>query len=181
MNKSTEKTEKPKNEPIRGKNGGYRPGSGRKKGGENQKTKDKKIVKKEIEQRVMRSYGKIIDAQMNLAQGCQYLFVIKTIKKYSKKDDSYKFEKQKPEIVESPETIQAYLAGELDNEDQEYYYITAQKPDSKAGDSLLDRTFGKSTQVVGGDEDKPIEIKYNAEGEGIAKKFEEELKNKLKQ
>ena len=65
----------------------------------------------------------------------------------------YKIEKdddgnhKKPILITSQEEIERYLAGDYD-ESEEYYYITTEKPDNKAIDSLLDRTFGKAQQSV---------------------------------
>lgn len=118
--------------------GGVREGSGRKKGSENEITKEKRIVTDGMKKRVMKAANKLLDAQMTLAQGIQMLYVIKTI------DDK----KQKPEIITDAKTIESFLAGELDNEDDEYYFITTERPDNRALDSLFDRTFGKAIQYL---------------------------------
>ncbi len=155
-----ESIEKQKDNSAYSKNGGARPGAGRPKGGENQATKDKRIVKEEMKQRIMRSKDALLNSQMNLAKGCQFLFVIETIK-FKDKDGKWKEEKKKPVIVEDQETIENYLAGELDNEKDEYYFMTTQKPDNKAIDSMFDRAFDKARQNVGldgGEEGKPINI-----------------------
>ena len=140
--------------------GGPRPNSGRPKGGENQATKDKRVVKEEMKQRIMRSKDSLLNSQMNLAKGCQFLFVIETTR-FKDKDGKWKEERKKPRIVENQNTIEKYLAGELDNEKDEYYFMTTQKPDNKAIDSMFDRAFDKARQNVGldgGEEDKPITV-----------------------
>ena len=139
--------------------GGKRKGSGRKEGGENQATKDKRTVEKELKQRIMRSKDSLLNSQMNLAKGCQFLFVIETIK--FKKDGMWKEERKKPRIVEDQYTIEKYLAGDLDSEKDEYYFMTTQKPDTRAIDSMFDRVFGKARQNIGldgGEEGEPIVI-----------------------
>lgn len=144
------KSEKPKK---KSNLGGRRPGAGRKKGGENQATKDRKIAEKEMKDRIIRSKEALMNSQMNLAQGCQFLFVIET-NRYKDKNGKWQESKSKPKIVEDQDIITAYLAGELDNGKDEYYFMTTQKPDNKAIDSLFDRTFGKPKQpLVGGDDD----------------------------
>ena len=140
--------------------GGKREGSGRPEGAESQATKDKKVVKEEMKQRIMRSKDSLLNSQMNLAKGCQFLFVIETTR-FKDKDGKWKEERKKPRIVEDQNTIEKYLAGELDNEKDEYYFMTTQKPDNKAIDSMFDRAFDKARQNVGldgGEEDKPITV-----------------------
>ena len=121
--------------------GGARDNAGRAKGSMNKATKEQKLVEEAFRQRVLKSMENLINSQMNLAQGCQYLFCIhtETDKKGSKT-------KQRPKIVTNQYIIEKYLAGELDNEKDDYYFITTEKPDNKALDSLIDRVFGKATQ-----------------------------------
>jgi len=130
----------PKN---KSKLGGARPGAGRPKGGKNAATLEKERVFAEMRCRIAKSTDKLLNAQMNLAEGCQYLYVIKTIT-----DSNGKKTKQRPEIVERQSIIEKFLAGELDQMDDEYYYLTTEKPDNKALDSLFDRTFGKAQQNI---------------------------------
>ena len=139
----------PENETLEDKPkwGGVRANSGRPGGSKNPETIEKEKVLAQVRQRVARSADKLMDSQMNLAQGCQFLFVIET--KVIKVDGGKLIEKkEKPRIVTNPETIADYLAGDLDEEEDEYYFMTTQKPDNKALDSLMDRTFGKSSQNV---------------------------------
>lgn len=127
--------------------GGKRDGAGRKEGSLSTKTKEKHIVEEEFRDRVLKSMSELINSQMNLAQGCQFLFVIETYK-YKDKSGKWKEEKKKPKIVENQVIIEQYLAGELDDEDNEYYFMTTQKPDNRSLDSLIDRVFGKASQSV---------------------------------
>lgn len=133
------------------KRGGIRKGSGRKKGQLSKKTLEKKKIEKAMEQKIMRQVDGMLRSQMSLAKGCSYLYVVRT-------DDNGR--KEKPEIVTNPAMIEAYLAGELEEERDEYYYITTDKPDNLAINSLIDRVFGKPKQkLVGGDdEDEPIHL-----------------------
>jgi len=55
--------------------------------------------------------------------------------------------KSKPELVTSQKEIEDYLAGETDA-NSDYYFITTERPDNRALDSLFDRTFGKAQQYV---------------------------------
>ena len=127
--------------------GGKREGAGRKEGSISKKTKEQKIVEEEFRQRVLKSMSELINSQMSLAKGCHYLFKIET-KKWKDKKGNWKEEKKKPKIVESQNIIESYLAGELDNEDNDYYFISTDKPDNRALDSLIDRVFGKAPQAI---------------------------------
>lgn len=121
------------------KKGGKRKGAGRKKGNISQKNLEKNLILDRITQRVFRSADRLISAQMNIANGAQYLYVVKT-----EVDEKGRTTKLRPELVKNENVIASYLAGELDGKKDEYYYITTEKPDNKALDSLLDRTLGKA-------------------------------------
>ena len=119
--------------------GGARPNAGRPKGSENEETRKKRVVEEEFKQRVLRSADKLISSQMNLAQGVQMLYVIEKTEKGANK---------KPRLITDQETIESYLAGELDGDPDEYYFITTERPDNRALDSLFDRVFGKSVNNI---------------------------------
>jgi hypothetical protein len=128
--------------------GGARPGGGMKKGQITKKKLEEKIANEYIRQRVFKAIPNIITAQMNLARGCQYLF--KLCKIYDSKSEKWVIPKgAQPKIVKDKDEIMAYLAGDYnDKDDADYYFLTTEKPDNKALDSLLDRTLGKATQKV---------------------------------
>ena len=121
--------------------GGKQPGAGRPKGAVSKTTKEELVVKEEFRQRVLKSMQHLINSQMNLAKGCEYLFCIHT-----DTDSKGKRTKQRPSIITNQKIIENYLAGELKDDDNDYYFITTEKPDNKALDSLIDRVFGKATQ-----------------------------------
>ena len=54
----------------------------------------------------------------------------------------------KPELVTNTETIEAYLAGELENTNADYYFMSAKDPDNHAIDSLMNRVFGRPKESV---------------------------------
>lgn len=126
--------------------GGARPGAGIKKGQKTKKTIENKIAEEYIRKRIIGALPSIISSQMSLAKGCQYLFKIE--KEYSEKQNKWYVPKgRQPKIVKDKNEIAAYLAGEYDDKDEaDYYFMTTDKPENKALDSLLDRTFGKATQ-----------------------------------
>ena len=77
--------------------------------------------------------------------------------------------RSKPFVITDQKTIEAYLAGELGDEKNEYYFIATHKPDNKALDSLFDRVFGKATTPIDLDPKERggftfIIKKYNAKG-----------------
>jgi len=134
--------------------GGLRPNSGRPEGSMNKATVEKKIVEEEFKQRVLRSSNELINSQMNLAQGVQMLYCIE-------KDDKGK--NKPPRLVTLQSEIEDYLAGEVgDNSD--YYFITTERPDNRALDSLFDRVFGKSVNNIDvksdGEALQPLMVKF---------------------
>ena len=126
--------------------GGKREGSGRQRGKKNQSTLEKERVLAQVRQRIMKKADKILDAQLSLAQGQQFLYkIITTISKNGSRTRS------KPKIVTSPEEIADYLDGEFGdgenlNTETEYYFITTKEPSNMAIDSMFDRTFDKPKQ-----------------------------------
>lgn len=142
-------TDKPIVKPFRGKNGGARPGSGRKPGSKNPATLEKERVLADYRQKILRGSSKLYQAQMALATGLTFLYVIRT------ETVGKKTIRHKPELVEDPETIEAYLAGELDNDDDEYYFMSTKEPNNSAIDSLTNRVFGKPVQPIAGDDEAP--------------------------
>lgn len=128
--------------------GGKRPGAGRKKGKKNQKTLEKEKILEEVKQRIMRRAQNILDAQMSIAQGQQFLYRIDTTIK-----DKGVRTKSKPILVTDPEEISEYLDGEYGdgenvNTETEYYFITTKEPNNMAIDSMMNRAFGKPQENV---------------------------------
>ncbi|MHC1728082.1 MAG: hypothetical protein AB9866_19115 [Syntrophobacteraceae bacterium] len=114
-----------------------------------------------MKQRILHGFKGLLDSQFTLAKGCSYLYRIE-------KDE--KGQKKKPELITNQATIEQYLNGEFDDDQDEFYFITTERPDNKAIDSLLDRVFGKARQTLGLDggldeDNKPIPLM-----DGITKK-----------
>lgn len=149
--KQGRKTSKKKSPPKK-KNGGRRPGAGRPKGKMNAKSIEKMHVKKEFEDRVASHADALFNAQITLAMGTQYVFMrYKT--KTAKGMRWSKFER-----VTDPDEIIKFLDGDFKKSENEYYMITADKPDAHAIDSLLDRAFGKAPQNLNIKDDRPDPI-----------------------
>lgn len=154
-----------------GTNGGKRLGAGRKKGKKNAKTLEREKVLDAMRQRIMRISDRLIDKQLVLANGQQFLYKIeKEWVKTGKGEGVGYWRSKKPELVEDESTIRWYLENQVDlaNGDIEdknepgdtYYFLTTKEPNNQALDSMLDRTFGRptnSTKLVD-DDDKSVPI-----------------------
>ena len=150
--------------------GGARQGSGRKPGQKDAKTieadKTKEEVDKIFKKRVIKNIEPLMNAQLSLAKGLSYLYRIDKTKKGNNK---------KPVLVTSPFEIALYLDDDYET-DKTYYYITTDKPDSRAIDSMFDRVFGKAPQSLKleTDPDKPLVVEHaltNEERELLSKGF----------
>lgn len=117
--------------------GGYRPGAGRPKGSMNPATKERLAIKHAFQDRVAQNADRLFNSQFNLAVGEQYLMVKRKVGSGSK-------ERTVVEVVQSLETIKAYLNDELDEGDDEYFYVSTKPANGMALDSMLDRAFGKA-------------------------------------
>ena len=110
---------------------------GRRTGSKNKSTLEREAVLERIKQRVFAATDVLINAQLSIAQGVSYLYRVE-------RDQDGKFS-GKPVLVTDREEIEDYLAGD-DNGD--YRYITTERPDNKAINSLFDRAYGKAQQNV---------------------------------
>lgn len=119
--------------------GGKRPGAGRPQKATSPIELERALIKKTMDQRIMRSTDRLINAQISIASGLSFLYVIR-------KDEKGK--EKRPELVEDQETIEAYLAGELEGDPSQYYYITTKEPQNIAIDSLINRVHGKPTESI---------------------------------
>jgi hypothetical protein len=119
--------------------GGAREGAGRPKGSKDPHTLEREAVLAEYRTRVCDQAQRLLDAELAVAQGCSYL--------YRKPKQAEKGQKErKAERVENPEIIRQYLDGELDDDANDYYYITTEKPDTMTIRGMLDRTFDRPAQ-----------------------------------
>lgn len=136
---------------------------GRPKGKRSQAVLDREKTLEAYRQRVMKIAGKMLDKQLVLANGQQFLYKIVKEKIIGPKGGiSYK--SKSPTLVENESEIRDYLDNEVArsngdiHDDQDpgatFYFITVKEPDGKAIDSMMDRTFGRavqSTKLVGDD------------------------------
>ena len=140
-NSEVEKKSLPEKISFKGQLGGARPNSGRKPGKLGKEKLERLAMLESIKQRIMKSTNKILNAQMSLAEGISYLYVVRTNKKGIK---------ERPELITNQFIIESYLAGELDGDPDEYYYITTERPDNRAIDSMFDRAYGKVPNTIEG-------------------------------
>lgn len=137
--------------------GGKQPGAGRPKGSLDKKTLEQKAVLNAWKQRALGQAQRLLDAQLVLAYGQQFLFLITTNKKTGIKS--------RPELIEDVHTIRAYLNGELNSDikshpesDAEWYFITTKEPDGRAIDSIMDRAHGKAVSTIAGPDGGPVQV-----------------------
>lgn len=121
---------------------------GRPKGAKSLATLEKEKVLEAVRQRIMGNAHNIINGQLSLAQGQQFLYRIDTTT-----DAKGNKVRSKPILVTDPDEIAAYLDGEygdgdsMDNEEN-YFYITTKEPENQAIEALMNRTFGKPVETV---------------------------------
>jgi len=119
------------------KKGGARPGSGRPKGKLNKVNEERQKAKERFITRVNKMVDQLFNAQATIAQGATYLYRID-------KDD--KGHDKPAVIVTDPDEIKKYIDGTLEGD--EFYYITTERPDNRALDSMLNRAFGKPDEHI---------------------------------
>lgn len=156
--------EKLKDKPIPKKRGGPRPGSGRKKGKRDAKQLEKMRTFEEYKARIQRNADVLFNTQMQLVRGCSYLYRI---------DKDEKGRKQKAALVTSPDEIANYLEGMYEDDEDSYYFITTDKPNTITISDMLDRAFGKAAQPLRGEnEGDAIKVRVISVDPAIAEKYD---------
>ena len=120
-------------------------GGRNKRGIKNKSTIDREKVLQLAKDIVAGRTRRLIDTQTLLAMGTIKVFVIR-YEMIGKKKVA-----KKPELVTGEEQIinalhYEYADGESPNDNDEYYFVTTKDPDNQAINSLLDRTYGRSTE-----------------------------------
>lgn len=129
------------NNNSKSRRGGARKGAGRPKGKMEQATINRLKIKKAFEDRIHANADRLLNAALTKALGESFLFHKYTVGSGTKA-------RTETEIVTDVDTIVAYLNDELDNLDDEYYYISTKPVDMVAVKELYDRAFGKPKQTV---------------------------------
>lgn len=129
-----------------------RAGAAAKHGAKSPAQVEKAIVRDQIEQRLMRATDTMLNAQISLAHGQQFLYRID--KEWNEK--LKKWFNLKPVLVTSQFEIENYLEeladnnGDLSDDKDEgaaYYFITTKEPSIQALDSSFNRVHGKAKET----------------------------------
>ena len=131
---------------------------GRPVGSLSEATKENLKAQDALRIKILKSTDKLYQSQMALASGCSFLYCVTTSKKGIK---------SKPELITSQAVIEKFLQGTLNEKDsQEFHFITTEKPDTRAIDSMMDRVFGKAPQSLDvtsdGEKLGPLETVFSA-------------------
>lgn len=141
---------------------------GRPKGRKNQATLEKEAILREYRQKVLQAADILFGSQLHLARGVTYLYKIEKELQIGPKGGK-KYVKSKPKLVTEQWEIESYLMGNIvdgdvgndQDPDATYYFLTTEKPDNRAIDSMLDRTFGRATQPLSSDPENPLVITFD--------------------
>lgn len=139
---------------------------GRPKGSKSSSTLEKEKVMKEVGVRIMENAQRILDAQLSIGLGQQFLYKIEKEKILGPKG-GVTYKSKRPELVTAENEIRSYLdglveEGEMYDENDPsatYYFITTKEPSNFAIDSMFNRALGKpkdSVDITSGG--KPIVI-----------------------
>jgi len=121
---------------------GTKHAGGRPKGSKNPATIERERVAAEVQLRRYRTAHRIFNAQLRLAEGCNYVYeIIETGEGKNKKREHV--------LVTDPERIRQFLDnGNEEGNGENYMFITTEKPDGKMIADIFDRAFGKPTQAI---------------------------------
>ena len=129
-----------------GKLAGKPSGAGRKKGGENASTRERRLAFQGYRERVQANTQRLLDSQLSLASGINFLYHRETV------DESSNVVR----VIDETEITQ-YLSGAFDCQEDVYYFITTEKPDNRAIADMLDRTYGRAPLSVAAGDAKGID------------------------
>lgn len=122
------------------KNGGKRPGAGRKPGVKNKKTLEKEAIAAAFNQRVMQHADNLFNAQLKLAVGSQKVFRVDVSKKGDVKHTLVTDVGEIKDLLDEHQGADGTVDGT-------YYYFQTVAPDNRALDSLLNRTLGRPKET----------------------------------
>lgn len=120
--------------------------AGRKKGSLGAATLERMAVNKAYQEKVLGVADILFRNKLHLAQGITYLYKIEKYYKGTGKNRTLM--RKKPKLVTEQWEIEAYLEerivnGDIESEEDTYYYITTDKPSNQAIEDMLDRGLGK--------------------------------------
>lgn len=141
-----------------GKNGGKRPGAGRKPGSKTKTTLEKEKVAEAFNQRVLAKADALFNAQLTLAVGSMKVFRIDETE-----GEGGKKKREHVHVTDADEIKR--LLDEHDGAnglvDGVYYYFSDVLPDNRAIEAMLNRALGKPVDKVehAGKDGGPIVLK----------------------
>lgn len=120
---------------------------GRPKGSKGKKTLEIEAMRAVVQSKVAEALDPLINAQISEAMGVQFLYRIdytygEIINPTTKRKKKVRKQKKAVQVTD-PEEIKKFITGRANKKDT-YYFITTQRPNSKANDSLVDRLIGKA-------------------------------------
>lgn len=141
-----------------GKNGGKRPGAGRKPGSKTKATLEKQKVLEAFNQRVMAKADVLFNAQLMLAVGSMKVFRIDEVEGEGGKTKREHVHVTDPDEIKSLLDEHDGMSGTVDGV---YYYFTDISPDNKSIEAMMNRAFGKPTDrtEITGKDGGPIRLK----------------------
>lgn len=128
---------------------------GRPKGAKNPETIVREAVMREYRNKVLASADILFQKQLHLASGQTFLYKIEKELQIGPKGGK-KYVSSRPKLVTNQSEIEDYLMGkitegDIDDEDdpnETYYFLTTERPDIRAIDSMFDRANGKPAQSI---------------------------------
>jgi hypothetical protein len=125
--------------------GGARPGAGRPKGKKDPETIERERQAALLQRRRLRVVDRIFNAQLALAEGTTFVYEVVQV-------GTAKHPKEEHRVVTDPERIARFLdrerLGAADDPNENYMYITTEKPDGKMIADIFDRAFGRAPQAI---------------------------------
>lgn len=128
---------------VKKKRGGAQPGAGRPRGKKNKATLEKERVYAEYKNKIMHHADQIFQEQKKMAFGSYECYMVE----YYKDEVTGKVKKNHVHITD-PELINDILDDPELKQGDNYVLVRTVEPDKYTLDSMLDRAFGKATQVV---------------------------------
>lgn len=133
-------------ESFKGKLGGKRPGSGRKKGPMTVQGITKELAIKSFNERVAKSTDALFNAAKTVAVGQMFVYRMDEEERGAGKN---KYTVKVPKLVTDPDELNEAIDKLYGNgESEEYYFVTTKEPDIKAIDSLMNRAHGRPKESV---------------------------------
>lgn len=119
----------------------------------NPATLEREATAKAYAQRGLRLADRLLDKQLILANGQQFLYRIDKLWKTPPSGKGGWWVNKKPKLITDPEEISNYLEGMYDdaNEDDggaSYYYITTKESNASVISEILDRSIGSASKSL---------------------------------